>query len=315
MAILSDLAAELQSLARIEGSEAITGDDVNNALVLALRTHDKFLSFETLPVEEEEPVVTLAWVKICLIRASHFSKQASVSGAAGFGKDAQGPYSKQIALSKSLMERYTDLCNRLRLDKQRIIMGTIFRRDDMYDAMTPLLESVDAPRMLLSFQGTPQVTDTSVVLQWRIDKVTDYYQLYVYMYATDSDTIYQSWNWLPTITVPQINPSATQLSIIMDYTQNVLKVVNLDRSVPTHFLVALRSRSNKYAFSNEITLGTSQQPIVAPPANLVAGNLYSWVGADANGNVMGSPGDMCVLLPSKTIQIKASGVLTNQGWE
>ena len=314
MAVLIDLANELASLAQVDASENITSGDLENYVTLALRQHDKFMSIDMLPVEEEEPVLTLAWAKVCLVRAGKLAMDANLSGAAGFGKDASNPYNKNMALSKSLIERYGQLCNMLRVDKQRVVIGTIFVRDNIYDAMLPLLQAINPPDIGFTFVGIPQTSDTTVVLRWAISNFSDYYQLYVYQMTGDTP-IFAEWNFQSGTGTPKVLDGATRLFMTLDFTQNALKVTDLDRTVTNRFLVVLRSRSNKYAYGPELVLLNNQNTPPAPPSSAVHQvNSSLWNGSDANGNVVGSPGDLCILMPSKGIQVKMTGIANNTGW-
>ncbi len=309
MSRLTDLADELKSLAKVDNvNDGISDEDLQGYVTLALRQHDKYLTVDSLPVEEEEPVLTLAWVKVCLVRASKLSVDANLSGAAGYGRDNNTPYAKCISLSKELMTRYGSLCGTLRIDRNRVVVGTLFRRDDLYDALVPLLESASPSRIILSILGVVQSNDTEMVIKWSIDNLTDFYEVSIFS-RVGSTAIFQEWNMQSDTSIPKLADGTTKLFSTLDSTMTALKITGLDLSEVNRFLVVMRNRSTKYAYSNELLVSAGSLPLELPASYYRASGEGS-----PEGTMVASPGYTYYDTVGDVLYVKKSG-LGNTGWQ
>ncbi len=250
MAVIAALVAELTSLARVEPSEGISNDDLTSAVEQALSQHDKFASAATLPTEEEEPVLTLAWVKVCLIRAAIAAKDGNASGGQGFGMDRNTPYQKNMDMAQKLTLRYATLCNQLKIDRNRVIVGQLFVRDALFDALVPLLQTKNMPRTLLT-----QVSYAAgiLVVRWATEAFDDFLQMIVFT-TQGATPLFQEWNNNSGTGIPKILEGAVKLITMTDPTITSLKITGLDNTQTNRVLLVLKSRSLIYGYSNELVV-------------------------------------------------------------
>lgn len=252
MANINELVAELTDLSNVETSEKISTGSLQKYIEDAVKAHDKQLTVQTLPPDEEEPVLTLAWIKVCLIRAAKFSKQSNLAGGQGFGSDSKTPYDKQMNMVKSLTERYSDLCGKLRINRNGIVLGQLFVRDDIFDAVVPLFETPDMPPIHLSLA---QASNNNAIIQWKTDKnFSDFFQCILIYLESPTDCIFQKWNFDSAVGIPNLNNSAAVLHTFNDPTVLSAKVQNLDMTATHRFMVVWRTRTYRYVYSNEITV-------------------------------------------------------------
>ena len=69
MATLASMVSTLKEVANISANDRITDDRLGAFISQAVVQHNPLYTLSTLPVREEEPVLTLAWIKVCLKRA------------------------------------------------------------------------------------------------------------------------------------------------------------------------------------------------------------------------------------------------------
>lgn len=289
MARVDNLIAELKLLAAVETTDGIADTDLKTYFLQAVKQHDRNLdtsdALVNLAPEEEEPVLTLGWIKVCLVRAAKAAKESSVQGVAGYGRNVDSPYAKQMSMAEKLSDRYYKLCERLRLTTNRVVVGQLFVRDQIFDALVPLLQTANQPRVLLSLAtDTSGLSDTlnAVVLTWTAENASDFYDLRIYC-LTGNVPIFQQWNNTSGTGVPCINDSAVPLLISeRNPSVNTVRITDLDLRVVNRFLIVLRSRSGKYSYSNELVVAATPsdpappdgtKPIIVGTADSSAGNM------------------------------------------
>ena len=252
--IASSLRDDLTDWADIQTSEKNLSDTgtLDGIILNALLLHNDQYTLETLPAKEREPVLTLAWVKVCYIRASKFAREAGVSGGNGFGQNRDTPYYKNTALAQSLMARYKELCADLNIpnSKSSIHVSNIKVRDTRLDALVPLLVTENLP-LVIATLSDPEPSSDYLILTFTFDYFTDYGSHYVYS-LEGTTPIFQNWNYASKTEIPYINESATQLIFWTNPQVKALKIVGVDKTQNFRYLVAVRSRAEQYAYSNEV---------------------------------------------------------------
>jgi hypothetical protein len=308
MASMTDLIAELTDLANIQSSENFTTASLTAYICRAIKMHDKNLTIQTIPCDEEEPIVTLAWIKVCLVRASKFAREANISGAKGFGMDQKTPYDKQMDLVRKLTDRYSELCAKLRINRNQVVLGQIFVRDDIFDALVPLFQTPDAPVILL--RAGCVSSNGVVVLQWSVENYSDFFQVLVFWYENQLAPIYQEWNFDSANGIPNTNNSATVLHTFNDPTVLSAQVTGLDPTQTHRFLLVFRSRTYRYIYSNELVVTPAMFADAQPPGppSVYASRPYRGVIALTSGatqavvsglNLLWTPkGATCQVLPT-----------------
>jgi hypothetical protein len=250
MSNFADMVAELTQLAQIESSENFDETVLEGYIQSALAQHNKALTITSLPIEQEEPVLTLAWIKVCLVRAAKAAKDSSLGGASGYSKDANSPYQKNMDMAKQLWGRYQELCTNLQIDKDSVVVGQVFVRDHLFDAMVPLFQNRKGIEINLVCD---KASGSDVILRWSINDISDLNKLLLYS-IEGSDPIYQEWNAYSATNTANINDSAVLVQQIFDTTITSLKITDVDLSKLNRFLLVARTNSYKYQYSNELVV-------------------------------------------------------------
>ena len=267
MAQLADLVATLTDLAIVEPSE-FTSTQLGNYILGALQQHNPSLTLATLPVIEEECVVTLAWIKVCLLRASAAAKQGSVHGASGYGQDRDTPYTKNMNMAKMLRERYVMLCEAADVQNSdgQIVIGQLKVRDQLFDALVPFFVSEDMPDVLLTVDNPTDTTSDFFILHWKMKDFSNFLSFYVYaLVGNGTDSIYQAWNYTSATGVPCLNDAATRVVSFNTFDTRACKMTGIDKTVQVRFMIVVRSASNRYAFSNELVWSGATQSFATDP--------------------------------------------------
>lgn len=252
MATVSSLVDQLKALASIQASELFAAGDLNSYMIAALRQHDKNMSAATLPVSEEEPVITLAWIKVCYVRASRYSSQPNVNGASGYGQDRNSPYNKNMDLAKNLMKRYTELVTDLGIEHggAGVSVGNLIVKDLSFDGLVPLIANPNIPPLLLA---ETDFGETFSVLDWTFDTFDNFREFLLFHLIGDAP-IFQEWNFNSSVGTPKISDNAKKVFSTLDYRATAVKITDLDKTLVNRFLLVVRSRSENFGYSNEITL-------------------------------------------------------------
>lgn len=252
MATMSDLVERLKREAKIEESEGFSDDeDLAVDIADAVARHNPYYTVASLPDSEIGLVMLLAWSKVCLRRATKFAKETDSKGAQGFAADRSTPYTKNIGLAKALEERYKAMADNMGVasSSTAIVQGKLLTKDALLNLVTPTyLNNVPSVKLTLADSGPDYV-----VLEWDTREYDDFREFLVF--AKEGAAIYQKWNIDSATGTPLILDSATRVADLTQPDQRAIKITGVDRSVETnHFLVVSRSGSNKYAYSNEVTV-------------------------------------------------------------
>ena len=249
---LDALAIELEALASVENTESFA-DALPDYVQAAIVQHDKGLTIDSLPEAEEECVLTLAWIKVCLVRASKAAQDANITGAAGFGADRNSPYNKNMSLAKDLMARYSTLCSSIQPSKSRVVTGQLYVRDQVFDALVPLMMNQSPTKILLSGSVA---ADNTAILSWTVDQMTDFHEFLLF-FMEGTDAIYQQWNNFSALGVARINDGATKVFSYNSPQISSVKATEVDHTKTNRFLLVMRTRSGSYVYSNELVCAPS----------------------------------------------------------
>ena len=256
MAVLATLVASLKEVANVTANDVISDTLAGTFLTQALAQHNPMYSITSLPAREEEVVQILAWIKVCLKRASNVVSQQTAHGPAGFGQDRETPYRKNMDMVAQLQRQYQAVCGRLGLSNDGTGVTTSFLTtlDDRTDAITPLsLEPTVGPLVLTVTQST---TNLSIFdFSWNFPAFDNFDSVQLFMVErtlleTD-DALYQEWNYESDTGIPRLLNGATLLVTISRADQKSVRVTELDFLLRHRFLAVLKTRSGHYAYSEE----------------------------------------------------------------
>lgn len=255
MPSIADIRAQLKLDAQIQDSEGITHAMLDSYISDALKEHNAAYTIDTLPVKEVELVKILAWVRVCLTRASNAVNLSDLSGTQGYGQDRNTPYRKNIDMAASLKERYAELAPRLTqatiVPEGVVVVSSVHLSAPEIDAPVPFNPPVLPPLPVLTVT-TP--TATEAVLSWTVQSFSFFAEFIIVALNHDTDSLLQEWNFNSVSTIPKIHDSAQIL--YRSYTPSLrsIKVTSLDRATKLRFAVVVRSQTNEYTVSNECVL-------------------------------------------------------------
>lgn len=255
MSNVAALVASLQDLAQVETSEGFTNTQLSNYVTGALQQHNPKLTFATLPAVEEECVVTLAWVKLTLIRASRVAKDSNLSGAGGYGQDRKTPFDKLMSFAVVLKKRYIELCEAAEIenDAGSIVVGQLLVRDQLWDCLVPLFASEDVPDILLGVDNPADTSSNFFILHWNMKNFANFYTFYVLaLSGAGTDSLYQAWNNTSATGINCINDAAMVVYSTQVSGLRAFKMTGLDKTQQIRFLIAVRTGSNGFGYSNEL---------------------------------------------------------------
>ena len=256
MAVLATLVASLKEVANVTANDVISDTLAGTFLTQALAQHNPLYSVASLPAREEEAVQILAWIKVCLKRASNVVSQQTAHGPAGFGQDRETPYRKNMDMVAQLQRHYQAVCGRLGLsnDGTGVTVSFLTTLDDRTDAVTPLsLEPVVGPLVLTVTQSTSNLSIFDFTWNFPAFDNFDSVQLFMVERTVQEvdDTLYQEWNYESDTGIPRLLNGATLLVTVSRADQKSVRVTELDITKCHRFLAVLKTRSGHYAYSEE----------------------------------------------------------------
>lgn len=255
MATIATLLEQLRSVARIEDSDNLDQSQLELFLTQAMTQHNTGYTYASLPASEEEAVVILAWIRVCLDRATRAAITPGTSGPNGFGQEGESVYSKNTRLADKLRERYAALTGALRVrSSEGVTLGTLLRDDDELDAQVPLSASVSPSPVILSApSGQSDTVGTTHIVEWSSEWYSNFSD-YLLFHVEGATSLFQAHNFNSDSGVPRILNGATLVASFSDQDQKSCQISELDKSQTNRFLIVSRSRSGKYSYSNELVL-------------------------------------------------------------
>ncbi len=260
MAAIATLRDSLKRRAKIQASENFTDSDLEGHLTDALREHNPSYEFGVLPVAEEEPVILLAWIRVCNSRAAQWAQAANTGGQATMQQDNETPFSKNLKLAKFLREQYTALVVSLGISSRfsGISVSTVTAQDGWVEAEVPLALSRTPPVPTLSLAaGESKAVGTTYIIKWTVERYENFQEWRLFHMVTENvstDTLRHAWNQDSDSGTPQLNNLADLLKTISDQQISTLKAVNVDKTKRNLFLLVAVSRSGLFSYSNELEL-------------------------------------------------------------
>jgi hypothetical protein len=260
---LAEMVASLKFKSQVQSSENFDDPEALELLVTeAGEKHNSTYVISgtscTVPANEKEAIVLLAWIELTFIRAQKFATE-SQSGGGGFSTDRNTPYYKLMDLAKKLDGRYKEVCTTLGLQtfygSGGITSSEVTVESLDLSAQTPLETSLPPTAAVLTASPAAQANgDGTVVLSWTF-KDNGNFAFYAICHIEGNESLIQDWNFESESGIPRIHDSANVTKITrMD--QKSAKVLELTVSSGTknRFVIAVGSKSGKYSYSNEIVL-------------------------------------------------------------
>lgn len=258
------LVARLKSRASVQDIEPVKVElpAIMDDALLEHTPDNALLDYLRLATFEHELVLLLAWARVCDARASLSAPQASIKTPGGFGSDRDTPFYKNQKLAETLRARYQELKSRLAASSSSenpsgdITVGDLYRRDEFIDTDVPLSTVPPLPAPILSASSIVGQTAGgaelgSVVLDWPARALASFDGLV--MFQSSAPGIYQSWRVDQNANVPQIAAAAEEIFRTTDSLRRGVKLSGLLAGT-YYFLLAQRDTSNRYAYSNEVTV-------------------------------------------------------------
>lgn len=259
MATLQQLRQRLIQDASITSSENLVFSQLERIISAAITQHNPAYTVSSLPAEEEEAVLLLAWSAVCYRRAAAFAQERDAKGSNGFEHESNTPYRKNIDLAEKLLKRYEIVVSGMGLARSAkgIVVGTILAKENDFGSLTPLGQA-NVPMLSLALTVTPEVSPiTSAVMSWSpVSEDLNDYEVLIFT-RTGTDPIFQNWNAESDSGIPRIADGTTLLATVSDMAIKSLKVTDMNRAVANRFIAVARNRSLKYTYSNEVAVAAS----------------------------------------------------------
>lgn len=244
------LRTKLRAEASIEESEGFDDARLDTWFKDAVLKHNSAYTVATLPEEEEEAVVVLAWISVCYARASKVVNSASITGGNGYGADRTNPYNQNMNMAATLQRRYDMIVSeKASDDSSSVMMGQLNISSDRTDRVT---SGPNRPFRIALLKK--DVTSADLVLYWTAQVASDFCDYYLYV---STSPILQDWNFKGNNGVPRINQNATLLAKIETQDLTTLKVEDLEPSTTYYFILVMKNRRSYYYYSNEVIATTT----------------------------------------------------------
>jgi len=265
MASLQELRTRLISQARVQDSERIANETLDAFLQDAMTQHNPNYTYATLPMREVELVITLAWISVCLNRASVYVNTTDLKGAThpagGYGHERGSPFGKNMEMVSFLQKRYQQLLNQLSTTDSspsgQIVVGRIIRRGNTSAAEA--LPIKIAPIVPISLFITA-IDATSVTLTWAYLVSAEVYAVSLW---SSTSPIREEWNIDGLEGTPQVSSTATLVTAITNTDTKTVKVTGLIAGTTYYFLATLKTYNDRVSYSNELSASLST-PVIAP---------------------------------------------------
>lgn len=258
------LVEDLKLKSQVQTSDGFSNPEVFESLVKSAgKKHNSSYVITgascTVPSLEHDAVVYLAWAELCVIRASMFAAAPSTN-AQGFGTNRDTPYYKLMDLSKELRVMYKEACEAIGLSSfygsGAITQSEVTVESIDLGAQAPLEMSATPPSPVITTTPSDRVNgDGTIVVNWTTKDFSNF-EWFAVVFLQGASAIYQDWNWNSTTGIPRLNNSATVLGRINRMDIRSVKLENLTATTGTvnRFLVVLKTKSGKYAYSNEVAI-------------------------------------------------------------
>ena len=196
-----ELRDALKSQASIQVSEVgLDNTLLDSFIAAALSEHNPSYTLATIPDIEEELVLLLAHIRVCIWRANDAARNGNLnSSGSGFGEDRTSPVSSNLKVADRLRLRYDQLCGRMGLPSTAQ-QGTVSVSSNLVDdatlngAMVPLSEAKDPPAPLLLLRAVV-ADNTKVIASWAMPSEVFDFDAYLLFLLDSGSDIFQNWNW------------------------------------------------------------------------------------------------------------------------
>lgn len=256
---MDDLLKRLKAEASIETSEGFDDElDLTVDIEEAIERHNSSYTADTLPDNEVQLVMLLAWAKICYRRAAKFAKEANSTGGQGFASDRTTPYNKCINLAEMLEKRYRASSDNLGITTSgtSIVVGSLVKFDTLINQITPRSQGAP-PNLRLFVAAGESVSDgDTIILQWDTREYQNF-DSFILFTTNDGNRIYELQNQHSATGYPRVRDSAVKVITITDCLQRAIIISNIDKTVQNNFLMLNKSASERYSYSNELLIGGS----------------------------------------------------------
>lgn len=257
------LATVMKGRARVQSSEGISDATLESLITAGLTEHNPSLTFATLPTAQEELVILLGWIRLCVVRAGKAAQEGNLSGPSGYGQDRNTPYYKNMDLAKNLRAQYDSLAKSLGLaatqETQSVVVSDLLKPAVVHRGEATSEHYTPAPPVPVLALETD--LNTEAVLIWTFPHWDQFYSFILFTSDSTTEQIYQDWNMASQTTTPRISNLATKLIEWYDNDVRAVKVTDLDRAKDQRFLLVVRSKTDTYSYSNEVVI-----EIPVPPA-------------------------------------------------
>lgn len=252
------IASQLNTRARVQPSEGFDLSFLGQLVDAALIEHNSSLTIDTLPDNQGECVLLLAWIRLCYDRASSIVNNPNVSSASsGFGSDRNTPFQKNLQLAKSLRDQYISLCQSIGIDPSpepnSIFVSSLIVSDPLkQDMAVPLSAAPTPPSPVLSVVSS-NLGSSEVIIAWTFSEF-DFFKSFTLFNLQGTDPIRQDWNFSSQSSYPKINNIAQNLGTFYVEQLRSVKVTEVDLTQVQRFILVATSLSQTYSYSNEVVI-------------------------------------------------------------
>lgn len=210
-------------------------------------------NFTALTPIEYEAVILLAWIEVCMTRASTMAPQPSLAlrnNAPGFGADRDTPFKKCMDLAKKLEERYHAYCERHGIgeyeeDGGDVTVGSLYRDDERSSGKLPV---TDAPALPIpTLTATPETG--AVLIEWNLGSPDTLAE--AMLFVCTNSAIYQPWNQNSTTGIPRLNNLASITYRTTDIGEKAVRCTTTSGTY--YFLLVLRDTNGNLTYSAPVT--------------------------------------------------------------
>jgi len=273
------MASTATMIAALRGNAAVLSTEYADSVLTdwvqaALYQHNRRYTVATLPANEVDAVIFLAWIKLCYARAATASQYFSISGRSGSVNKGE-MVGHNLEMLRFLREEYITLCQRIGVNPApEIIVSDFTILDESQNVMTPTSAHIPP---ITSVVGTQNYTGTTLDLYWSEAQPGDTFLRYRVFYGTEEGLADLATLGDLEAEYPGIDEDkATLLVTYIEKWRVACRVTGLTAGTHYYFIVMVEDINGRFAISDEVS--TDHAPA---PAETV--NNFQWYTDPATG--------------------------------
>lgn len=230
--LLSLCRSQLGDIVKLSKERRIQEELIEAALFSGIQVHNRFLTWSTLPPEEEQLILILAKSRICRDKAAEYALDPKLQAGSGYSREKVTNASVLSQMAREYMEEYEDLKRRISAQVDGdIVVGTLTRESRTRKQIVPSILAAPPQKPVIEsakYVYDPDSRSGGVSIRWH--RISDQYIAYIRLYLSQSpnpslsDEIIRTfydlafWSIPPLIPVQPVYPQIPQQAATVQHT-------------------------------------------------------------------------------------------------